>query len=78
MSILLAATVSLGQFCYNADNDINSGEFMRLANYYQPVLKQAMARKKSQCWAVKGDKQLQEANLLVSIDSTGNTLTLKQ
>jgi hypothetical protein len=77
MSILLAATVSLGQFCYSAENDINSAEFMRLASYYQPVLTRAMAQKKSQCWAIKGDKQLQEATMLVSMDSTGKTLALK-
>ena len=78
MCILLATTVSLGQLCYNADNDINSAEFMRAASHYQQVLTKAMEHKKSQCWAIGSEKQQQEATLLVSMDATENTLTLKQ
>jgi hypothetical protein len=77
MSLLIAATMSLGQFCYDADKDIHAAEFMRAASFYETVLIKAMESEQSQCWAISTEKEHQEAKKLVSMDSTGETLTLQ-
>ena len=77
MSILLAATVSLGQLCYNAEKDINSAEFMSEASHYQQVLTKAISNKKSTCWRISSQNELAEAQRLVSMDATSEVLILK-
>jgi len=77
MSLLLAATVSLGQLCYNADKDINSSEFMRGAQHFQQALSKAMKAKNSTCWGIESKAQHDEAKRLVLMDSSGETLALK-
>lgn len=77
MSLLLAASVNLGQLCYNADQDLNSAEFMRGAEHFQQALSKAMKTKNSTCWNIETKKQHEEAKRLVLMDSSGETLKLK-
>jgi len=77
MSILIAATVSLGQFCYDANKDIYAGEFMKAASIYEAVLDSSIKKKQSHCWDISNEKEYSEAKQLVILDSTGETLTIK-
>lgn len=77
MSVLLAATISLGQLCYDADNDINANDFIRGANHFHQQLVEASDNKKSACWNIATQSQLDEAQQLVLMDSTGETLVVK-
>lgn len=69
--------MSLGQLCYNADKDINANEFMRVASIYEVVLARSMKKQQSHCWDITNEKEYSEAQQLVRLDSTGETLTLK-
>ena len=76
MSIVLAASIGLGQLCYDAQKDINADDFVKEANYYSAPLKAAREDKASICLPIKSEKQLAEAKKMVLIDSTKETLTI--
>ena len=77
MSVLLAATISLGQLCYNADQDINADDFIKGASIYHESLVQAVQNKESICLPITSKAQLEEAQKLESMDASGKTLILK-
>lgn len=74
--MLLVATMSLGQLCYNPDEDINAHNFMEKAVLLEKPLSLSIKSKDHTCIELKNQKELSEAKFLVSMDSTKKALTL--
>ena len=77
MSLLLVSALSLGSFCYDAEYDIGDNKFMEKAVYFEEKLKSAKKEKGSVCWPITSNKEYEEASLLISMDPTSRTLSIK-
>lgn len=65
------------QLCYVAANDIDAHEFMKKASFYLQGLESAIKQHQNVCFDIKTGAQLEEAELLVSMDATQSTLVIK-
>ena len=76
MSLFIAATLSLGQLCYNPDSDIYSGELLKAAKFFAAPLAKAVENKQAECWVISNREQMLEAKYLVSMDASGETMSI--